>query len=83
MASFVVYVCQSNGASVAEVMPGRERPTCETGQGKFVAITETEAFDVTSLSIEEVTMAWTAGFTVMAIGLVVVQAGRALLRALK
>lgn len=59
------------------------RFTCPSGNAEWTPISISEPFDESQLTFEAVSLAWGAGFTAMATGLVVVMAGKALLRALK
>lgn len=84
MANYIVLTCTTGGAKAAEVTPlGTSRGICPTANLAWTPIAENQPFDESQLTFQNVSLAWSAGFTCMATGLVVVMAGRALLRAFK
>lgn len=83
MPAVIVYTCTQGGSQATVALQTTRYPTCPNGNGQWQAITVPEDFDVSNLTMAELTAAWSAGFTVMASGLVVVLAGRALLKAFK
>ena len=83
MAVYIVWTCTNGGTTAAE-LGGAQRPTCPAGNGSYQAIqTAGEPFDIETLNPDDLAAAFGAGFTVMATGLVIVQAARALLSAFK
>ena len=83
MPAVIVLTCSEGGSQAAVPLTTNSEPRCPTGNGSWQAITVSEEFDIADMTGEELMEAWGAGFTVMATGLVIVLACRALLRAIR
>ncbi len=84
MATLTLFVCPPGQTHVDTVpLSTNEYGTCAQGQGSFQNVEIAETFDPSTLNTANLAGAWSAGFIVMATGLVIMAAFRKLIDVIK
>jgi hypothetical protein len=84
MASVSVFVCPGGNQTTATILvPSGRYPVCTGGQGGWQQVELAEPFDPAMLSQSELAGAFSAGFIVMATGLVIVWSAKQVMRAIR
>lgn len=82
MASVTVWVCTNNPGTYTPALTSYKVPTCGDA-GSWQQVQLQEPFDPSSLDSGDLAAALSAGFTVMATGLVIAWAARQVVRAIR
>lgn len=84
MATVTLFVCPSGATHVRTVaLASDQYATCDNGQGSWQQVVIAEPFDPATLSQPELAGAFSAGFIVMATGLVIVWSARQIIRSVR
>lgn len=83
MASYIVWTCASGGSTATETLSTRQRPTCSAGQGAYVSIEQHPEFDVSQLNAADLGQAFGAGFSVVAMAVLVSLPLRIIVKAIR
>lgn len=82
MPAINVFACSEGGSQNTVTLSTAKYPTCPDGNGQWQAISVSEPFSISDLNPSDLAGAYGAGFVVMATGIVIGQACKAIWRAI-